>query len=138
MSASARSQDKSECHIGQDNDDPFLLQEGVSAFVLRHAMQSGRWRRHSRGLGGLLWRLMPADRVWNDSDASGAQIADDNEEACMGIELNIWERAKVTSYLHNSIIIIDVVVIIEVFHNTCLVCSWVLHHAHVGGWRWPA
>ncbi len=46
----------------------------------------------------------------------------------MGIELNVWERAEVTSYLHKSIIIIDVIVIIEVFHNT-------LHRAHVGGWR---
>ena len=37
--------------------------------------------------------VLPADRFWND--LSGATIAADDEGPCMGIELNIWERAKV-------------------------------------------
>ena len=36
---------------------------------------------------------LPADRVWNN--ASGATIVADDAGPCMGIELNIWERAKV-------------------------------------------
>lgn len=33
------------------------------------------------------------DRFWNDR--SGISIVDDDAGPCMGIELNIWERAKV-------------------------------------------
>jgi len=36
---------------------------------------------------------LPADRFWNDS--SGVSIVADDAGPCMGIELNIWERAKV-------------------------------------------
>ena len=43
--------------------------------------------------------VLPADRFWND--LSGATIAADNEGPCMGIELNIWERAKVKHYYYN-------------------------------------
>ena len=43
--------------------------------------------------------VLPADRFWND--LSGATIAADDEGPCMGIELNIWERAKVKhNYYH--------------------------------------
>jgi hypothetical protein len=36
---------------------------------------------------------LPADRYWNDR--SGVSIVADDSGSCMGIELNIWERAKV-------------------------------------------
>ena len=36
---------------------------------------------------------LQANLFWND--ASGCTIAADDEGPCMGIELNIWERAKV-------------------------------------------
>jgi hypothetical protein len=62
---------------------------------------------------------LPADRFWND--ASGATIAADDEGPCMGIEFNMWERAKVTIYFNNSIYIIDVIGIIEVIYNICFV-----------------
>jgi hypothetical protein len=36
---------------------------------------------------------MAPDRFWNTS--MGSMIASDNSGPCLGIELNIWERAKV-------------------------------------------
>ena len=52
---------------------------------------------------------LPADRFWNDF--SGATIAADDEGHCMGIELNIWERAKVI-YIIVVIVLIVIIVII--------------------------
>ncbi len=49
---------------------------------------------------------LPADRFWNfDSECN---IATDDEGPCMGIELNIWERAKV------NIVVITIIVIIVI------------------------
>ena len=38
-------------------------------------------------------RALAPDRFWNQTMAS--MIASDNAGPCLGIELNIWERAKV-------------------------------------------
>ncbi len=38
-------------------------------------------------------RAMAPDRLWNTSMES--MIASDNSGPCLGIELNLWERAKV-------------------------------------------
>ena len=40
---------------------------------------------------------LPSDRFWND--ASGASIEADDVGPCLGIALNIWERAKVTKII---------------------------------------
>ncbi len=37
---------------------------------------------------------LPADRFWNDRSGVSIVLADD-AGPCMGIERNIWERAKV-------------------------------------------
>ncbi len=54
----------------------------------------------------------------------------------MGIELNIWERAKVTIAI---IIIIIIIAVIDIFSIDIMIFQFctgpALHSAHVGG-RW--
>ncbi len=77
---------------------------------------------------------LPADRFWNI--ASECNIAADDVGPCMGIELNICERAKVTFAIIRTIIIIAV---IDIFSTDIMIFQFrtgpALHSAHVGG-RW--
>ena len=79
---------------------------------------------------------LPAERFWNI--ASECNIAADDVGPCMGIELNLWERAKVTFQvaIFRTIIII---VVIDIFSIDIMIFQFctgpVLHSAHVGG-RW--
>ncbi len=50
---------------------------------------------------------LPADRFWKI--ASERNIAADDVGPCMGIELNIWKRAKVTFAIIRTIVIIAVI-----------------------------
>jgi hypothetical protein len=52
---------------------------------------------------------LPADRCWNIT--SQCNIAANDEGPCMGIELNIWERAKVNIAV---IIIISIIEVIDI------------------------
>ena len=65
-------------------------------------------------------RALAPDRFWNSSMES--MIAADNAGSCMGIELNIGERAKVNIQFNNifytfisTISIISIVTIIYIF-----------------------
>jgi hypothetical protein len=88
----------------------------------------------AKNLGDYNGDSLPADSFWNE--ASGATIAADYYRPCMGIELNLWERAKVTISLNSSNNVVEVIVIIEVITTICL-CTGTAH-AHVGGWWWPS
>ncbi len=55
---------------------------------------------------------LPADRFWNIS--SECNIAANYEGPCMGIELNIWERAKTTIAFIRTILIIAVIAILSI------------------------
>jgi hypothetical protein len=77
---------------------------------------------------------LPADRFWNI--APECNIAADDVGPCMGIELNIWERAKVTIAIIRIIIIIAVIDIFSIDIMIFQFCTGpALHSAHVGG-RW--
>ena len=61
---------------------------------------------------------LPPDRFWNDGIES--LIAADDEGPCMGIELNIWERAKVgILVLYNMLI--DITLIMHIKHIIYLI-----------------
>ena len=77
---------------------------------------------------------LPADRFWNI--ASECNIAADAEGPCMGIELNLWELAKVTIAIIRIVIIIAVIHILSIDIIIFQFCTGpALHSAHVGG-RW--
>jgi hypothetical protein len=77
---------------------------------------------------------LPAYRFWNI--ASEFNIATDDEGPCMGIELNIWERAKVNIVIIVIILIIEVIDIFSIDVMIIKFCTGpALHSAHVGG-RW--
>jgi hypothetical protein len=80
---------------------------------------------------------LPADRFWNIASVCNRDIAADDEGPCMGIELNIWERAKVTIAIIIIIIIIAVIDIVSIDIMIFQFCTGpALHSAHVGGqWR---
>ncbi len=56
-----------------------------------------------RRLLGICGKSIPADRIWSSGN-DDILIAGDTEGSCMGIELNIWEWAKVfhdyLTYVH--------------------------------------
>ncbi len=77
---------------------------------------------------------LPADRFWNI--ASECNISADDVGPCMGIELNIWERAKATVAIIRPI---KIIVVIDIFSIDIMLFQFctgpALHSAHVGG-RW--
>jgi hypothetical protein len=121
MGPSARPQDQSGCHCTATSAKTMMTHSlnKEASQIVRDAM---RCRVEDGYATAEDWEdsygvSLPADCFWND--ASGTTIAADDEGPCMGIELNIWERAKVTIYFNNSIYIIDVIVIVEVIDNIC-------------------
>ncbi len=77
------------------------------------------------------------DRFWNDGVES--LIATEDEGPCMGIELNIWERAKAGIFdwfiaPMDIIVFISIVSIIYItFYRYC-----VIYCAHIGWLQRPA
>jgi hypothetical protein len=64
-------------------------------------------------------RAMAPDRFWNTGIES--DIAGDDEGSCMGIELNIWERMKVSNLLYIFIDLMHIICIIYII-NIILKC----------------
>jgi hypothetical protein len=71
---------------------------------------------------------LPADRFWNI--ASECNIAAHDEGPCMGIELNIWERAKVTIAI---IIIIIIIAVIDIFIIDIMIFQFCSRNLHRSG-----
>ena len=87
-------------------------------------------------------RELAPDRFWKSS--MDEMISADDEGPCMGIELNIWERAKVGCfYIIKSLMLIMSIMTI----NFMFIFFWCLtplyylgttsHRAHIGGWWRP-
>jgi hypothetical protein len=134
MGPSARTQDQSGIDFGQDNDDQFLNKEAslLLCDAMRCRVEDGNATVTAENWEDSHGDSLPADRFWNI--ASECNIAADDEGPCMGIELNIWERAKV----HIVIIIIIVIIkVMDIFSIDIMIFKFctgpALHSAHVGG-----
>ncbi len=81
-------------------------------------------------------KALAADRFWSSGIES--MMAGDDEGPCKGIELNIWERAKVLFSLNvlcHLCILYTLITLYLLLHSTTGALS---HRAHVGGRRGPA
>ncbi len=97
-SESAGSQSKSRQHLCSNFDDIFANKEASE--ILCDAM---RCRLEDGDVGAEDWkdsdgRELAPDRFWNSSMES--MIAADNAGPCLGIKLNIWERANLNVDIH--------------------------------------
>jgi hypothetical protein len=111
-------------------------------------MLVGGWGRQGRTLDGLCRQgfgsELASDRFWNSK--MDEMISADNEDPCMGTELNICERAKVGIRFKKKlmsikliILIISVILCILIYFFWCLIHMYCVattsQSAHIGG-RW--
>ncbi len=121
--------------VGQDNDVTHSL-NGEASLLLSEAMLC---RVEDGDATAEDWtdakgRSLPADCIWNDG--CEVPIANDDERPCMGIELNIWKRAKVDSMIIYIICIIQILTIILIYEK---VRRHIVHTLVANGWwRGPA
>ncbi len=108
-------------------------------FLLRMTPCDPGWRMETpqRRTGRTPMAIPCRLRFWNI--ASECNIAADDVGPCMGIELNLWDRAKV-SFQVAIIRTIIIIVVIDIFSIDIMIFQFctgpALHSAHVGGlWR---